>query len=107
MPIYEYQCQCGKRFEELRSMEKRHDAVCPRCSKVPKLLISQLAKRNPFDLRIPLTVYNHDGSVVGRRFDHRPTPYPEEYYDVKKIREQQMVDAKSIEAEHKEALCQN
>lgn len=93
MPLYEYECENGHKFEELKSMESRYNTMCPHCGKLPKLLISRLAENNFFELRIPLTVLDSDGSVVGRRFDHSPTPYPEEYYDVKKIREAQMADA--------------
>lgn len=89
MPLYEYECDSGHRFEKLKSMENRCNTVCPRCGKVPTLLISRLARSNFFNLRIPLTVLDGDGRVIGKRFDHRPTPYPEEYYDVKKIREEQ------------------
>jgi len=89
MPLYDYECRNGYRFEELKSMEDRHNAICPLCGEVSQLLISQLAGNNFFNLRIPLTVLDGDGNVIGKRFDHRPTPYPEEYYDVKKIRDEQ------------------
>ena len=32
MPIYDYKCAaCGHRFELLRSISNRDEAVCPRC----------------------------------------------------------------------------
>lgn len=93
MPLYEYECEGGHKFEGLKSMSDRHNCVCPYCDKPPRLLISQLARRNFFDKRISLTVLKSDGTVVGKRFDHRPTPYPEEYYNLRRIREDQMADA--------------
>lgn len=80
MPIYEYECKCGYRFEELKPLVDRHNAVCSRCGKVSRLLISRLAGSNFFDRRIPLTVLDGNGKVVGRRFDHRPTPQFGEYH---------------------------
>lgn len=104
MPLYEYECEAGHKSEAFRPMSE-YDLPnqCPECDKVARRIISRLAKRNPFDQRMPFTVYNHDGSVVGKSFDLKPTPHPEEYYDVKKLREEQMADAESIT---KEALCQ-
>ena len=32
MPVYDYKCvQCGHRFDLLRSVSNRDDAVCPKC----------------------------------------------------------------------------
>ena len=92
MPIYEYECENGHRCEKRLPMEDRHNFVCPQCGKRPQLLISPLAKQNPFDQRNTLTVFDSDGIVIGKRYDLKPTPHPEQYYDVKKIREDQMAD---------------
>lgn len=33
MPIYNFRCpECGHRFDELLSIEKRDEAVCPKCA---------------------------------------------------------------------------
>lgn len=94
MPIYEYECENGHRSEAFRPMsESSQPNQCPDCSEVARRIVSRLAKRNPFDQRMPFTVFNHDGSVIGKRFDLKPTPHPEQYYDVKKIREDQLSDA--------------
>ena len=39
MPLYEYKCGCGNKFETIRSIAQRHDVKCP-CGNVPKLMIS-------------------------------------------------------------------
>lgn len=96
MPLYEYECEGGHRFEELHGIEDRHNGVCPVCERAVHLLISRLAKRNRFDQRDSFTVIDGDGNVIGKRFDHRPTPRMDEYYDVKKIRESQMADVESM-----------
>ena len=32
MPIYDYKCKrCGHRFEQMRAIARRDDAVCPKC----------------------------------------------------------------------------
>ncbi len=94
MPIYEYECPKGHKEERFRPMSQASDdCLCGECGDIARRIISRLARRNPFDQRMPFTVYNHDGSVVGKSFDLKPTPRDWEYYDVKKIREAQMADA--------------
>jgi len=42
MPFYEYECKtCGKRFEEVRTVEQRNGVVCIECGCPTQLLISQ------------------------------------------------------------------
>ena len=51
MPIYEYQCpKCHKKFEEIKSIEKRHDGKCPKCNTKGKLMPSRFSHYwfNPF-----------------------------------------------------------
>ncbi len=44
MPIYEYHCQnCGHRFEELKRMEDRGTAVCPKCGGAAAKALSSFA----------------------------------------------------------------
>ena len=38
MPLYEYQCKCGK-FEAIRPIRDRNNVTCP-CGGTPKLLLS-------------------------------------------------------------------
>lgn len=40
MPLYEYKCKCGHRFEALRSMDDRHNAPCLKCGKPASKVIS-------------------------------------------------------------------
>ena len=34
MPLYEYKCECGNRFEDLNSIANRHRAECIHCGKM-------------------------------------------------------------------------
>ncbi len=40
MPLYEYECGSGHRFEEIKSIDSRHDALCPICNCPAKLQVS-------------------------------------------------------------------
>lgn len=40
MPIYEYQCECGERFECWRKLTDRHEAQCPACETLAPLAVS-------------------------------------------------------------------
>ena len=70
MPLYEYECEGGHRFEELHSMEDRHNAVCPICRKPVKLGMSS----STFRLAEPFSVYAHDGTLLHRRQTIEKTP---------------------------------
>jgi putative FmdB family regulatory protein len=45
MPFYDYRCEeCEERFEENRPMDRRDDAVCPKCgSRHVRRLVSQVS----------------------------------------------------------------
>lgn len=44
MPIYEYYCpQCQEKFEEVRTVEQRHSARCPRCNSECKKVMSRFS----------------------------------------------------------------
>lgn len=44
MPVYEYHCpNCGQRFEELKRMEDRGSAVCPKCGGQADKALSRFA----------------------------------------------------------------
>jgi len=58
MPIYDYQCTCGFKFETFQSVEKRKQARCPKCGKPASL------KFNP-------------ANVIPQIF----TPYTDEHID--------------------------
>ena len=94
MPIYEYECEGGHRSEAFKPMsESGNSNQCPQCGRLAGRIISRLASGNFFNLRMPFTVFNSDGNVIEKRYDLKPTPHPEQYYDVKRIREDQMADA--------------
>lgn len=40
MPIYEYKCDCGYKFEDLQRMSERHQAECIVCGKFAKQVVS-------------------------------------------------------------------
>jgi len=41
MPLYDYWCpQCHKKFEMSKSVEKRHNARCPKCNTKARLMPS-------------------------------------------------------------------
>lgn len=64
MPLYDYECEGGHRFEELHSIADRHNAVCPDCKKPVQLKMSAWA-------RIIIagwdTVVGHDGTILSRK----------------------------------------
>lgn len=64
MPLYNYECNGGHKFEELHSMDDRHKAVCPDCKQPVHLLLS--VPRPPL-MSHPFTTYGHDGQVIGQK----------------------------------------
>jgi len=72
MPIYEYECdKCGKRFEELRSMDRRHEVECPDCKGAVHIRISTIGK--PIEAHT-FMVIGHDGTVLSQRQTTETTP---------------------------------
>ena len=71
MPLYDYECEDGHRFEELRSIEGRHNAVCPMCKKSARLKMSAWGRVifAGYD-----TVVDCNGIVVSRRQTTEETP---------------------------------
>jgi len=70
MPLYEYECDCGKRFEARRPIASRLSATCE-CGATPRLLMSlQRAHR----VAHTFTTYGHDGRIIGRRQTAERTP---------------------------------
>ena len=65
MPLYEYECEAGHRFEEYHRMDDRHDASCPECDGPVRLRISL----SSFRLAVPFTVCTHDGKILHRQPD--------------------------------------
>lgn len=74
MPLYEYECECGHRFEEFHGMDDRNNVVCS-CGKPTRLRISLS------DLRFaePLTILQDLGGgrgykVIGWKADSGISP---------------------------------
>ncbi len=40
MPLYEYECGCGERFEALRGMDDGHNVICPKCGRLAGKVMS-------------------------------------------------------------------
>ena len=41
MPLYEYFCKnCNERFDDFRTVDKRHSAKCEKCNKMAKKVLS-------------------------------------------------------------------
>ena len=70
MPLYEYECSDGHRFEEWHRIENRHNTVCPQCGK-PVRIIPSLSS---FRMDIPVNFYTHDGKVIGKKSGGKNTP---------------------------------
>lgn len=60
MPLYEYECECGNRFEGFHCIEDRHNVVCP-CGEPATLKISL----SDFRFAEPLTILQDLGSGRG------------------------------------------
>ncbi len=70
MPLYEYECEDGHRFESVNSISKRHTSICE-CGKTAKLLMSPWGRVifAGFD-----TVVGHDGTILSRKQSTEQTP---------------------------------
>ena len=70
MPVYEYECECGHRFEEYRKIEDRNSVVCPMCKKLARLKISL----SSFRMAVPFSVFAHNGTLLHTRQTPEKTP---------------------------------
>lgn len=70
MPLYEYDCECGERFEVLKSIADRHNTICS-CGRLAKLKISAWGRVifAGFDI-----VVEHDGTILSRRQSTEQVP---------------------------------
>lgn len=71
MPLYEYECEGGHRFEEFHSIDERHNGSCPMCKKPVRLLISL----SGFRFAEPLTVYQDLGGHGDRHKGYQEIGY--------------------------------
>lgn len=70
MPLYDYKCKNGHRFEAPKSIADRHTAIC-RCGRMGKKLMSPWGRVifAAYD-----TVVGHDGSILSRKQSTEQTP---------------------------------
>ncbi len=62
MPIYNYECGCGKKFELLRPMRQSGEkAPCPSCFEDAVQIVSSLRKCL---VAHPFVVFAHDGTIL-------------------------------------------
>lgn len=61
MPLYEYECEGGHRFEEWHRIDDRYNATCSMCKKPVRLRIS----RSDFRFAEPLTILQDLGRGKG------------------------------------------
>ena len=60
MPLYEYRCKCGFRFDEFKPIEERATHPCPACGKVAQKILSVFS--DTFGWR--LTEKSHERGAV-------------------------------------------
>ena len=70
MPLYEYECDCGKGFAARRSIASSLSATC-RCGATPRLLMSL---QRTHRVAHTFTTYGHDGCIIGQRQTAERTP---------------------------------
>lgn len=64
MPIYEYRCECGKEFEELRLMSQYSEpSTCPKCGADANRIMSSTQYR----MAEPFRVVDSGGNVTQER----------------------------------------
>lgn len=63
MPLYEYECSKGHRFEEWHGIEDRYNTMCPQCGKPVKIKPSL----SSFKMDVPVTFRTHDGTVIDKK----------------------------------------
>lgn len=71
MPLYEYECEDGHRFEELRHRDERNNVVCPQCKRPVHIKISLSTQHKTAH---PFRVVGHDGRVIHESQTTETTP---------------------------------
>lgn len=71
MPLYEYECEGGHKFEGLHSMADRHNVACPNCKRPAHI---KLSVPRPPVMAKTFTTYGHDGSMIGQKQTTEKTP---------------------------------
>ena len=72
MPQYEYECDSGHRFDELRPVDGRHSVICPACGRHANLRMSAWGR---VIFSSFFTVVGGDGRILQRKQITERTPY--------------------------------
>lgn len=78
MPLYQYECINNHRFESSRSIEDRHNSLCPICGKLGKLVMSLPNMR----IAEPIKFFSSDGKELGWKADGGISPPEGQPYPV-------------------------
>ncbi len=65
MPIYEYRCSCGEKFEDIHRMSESSESQhCPKCGELAPRIMSPWGRAviAGWD-----TVVGHDGTILSRK----------------------------------------
>ena len=65
MPLYEYECESGHRFDEFHSMDNRNKVSCPACNSPVHIKISLYS----FRTATPFTVVSPEHGVIHHQPD--------------------------------------
>lgn len=73
MPLYEYECKCGRKFEVIRRIEDRQSTICE-CGMVPELKLPRPAL---FIVAGPFKVFANNGTLLHERQITENSPPPD------------------------------
>ena len=76
MPLYEYHCECGRQFDRVKPIDRRHDVLCE-WGRHPQLKMSRVFKR----MGVPFAVFAHDGTLLHETQTTEKTPPPGYRYE--------------------------
>jgi len=71
MPLYEYECDCGKKFERILAIAKMDSVECV-CGKTPRRLMSKWGRVLVAGL---FKVVDSDGNILNQYQTTERTPY--------------------------------
>lgn len=79
MPVYVYRCECGRKFEDIKSIADRHNVVCS-CGKVPELVISF---NGSIQMDSNFRFFADNGELISdrKRTDREPRPAHADGYE--------------------------
>lgn len=62
MPLYEYICACGRAFDRVEPISRRHDVLCV-CGEKPRIKIGKVLYR----MAQPFRILDHNGNILHER----------------------------------------